>query len=112
MEQNVKFSHVTRGSRVLVKRAGRAHLKCPFCGLYRENLPDDYNWREHICDEVRRRKPGRVAEVLLKLLNATNMFGINMAEMKPLELPFDMMKKFPDGIEYANGKWRPVRHNT
>jgi len=92
----------------LLRRTGEP-LKCPFCGLHRKNLPDDYNWREHLNDEVRRRKPSRVAEVILKLLNATNVFGLDMSEAKPLELPFDMMTQFPDGVEYVQGEWRPIR---
>jgi len=83
--------------------------ECPFCHLKRSKL-DDYNWREHIHMEAQTRKPQRIAEVLLRLLGNLQSLGIPVsAQLKPLDIPISMLKRFPQGIERRNGKWQPVR---
>jgi len=83
--------------------------ECPFCHLKRRKL-DDFNWREHIIMEVQTRKPKRIAEVLLRLLSNLQSLGIPAsAELNPLDIPLDMLVKFPNGIEHKNGRWQPVR---
>jgi hypothetical protein len=88
-------------------------MKCPFCGLNKKKLVDEYNWREHIYAEVARRKPQRTAEILLKLLAGVEVLGLDfddLSKMRPVEIPFKMLARFPEGIQVTkDGNWHPIK---
>ena len=45
---------------------------------------------------------------LCKNCNPFGFIGVTPAKMRELEIPLDMARRFPSGIRYENGKWKPI----